>query len=68
MAIVQGTMLYVSELTWNGRMGMEREYQAAISRMGRAKIGALRSAPLGIVAAESGSRQHEHSSTTVRPD
>ena len=32
---------------------MEGEHQAAINRMGRASRGAFRSAPLGIVAAES---------------
>ena len=54
MAIIQGTMLYASELTWGGGKGVEGEYQAAINRMGRATLGAFRSTPLGIVAAESG--------------
>ena len=54
MAIVQGTMLYGAELTWNGRRGATREYQDAISRMGRATLGAFQSTPLGIVTAESG--------------
>ena len=54
MAIIQGTMLYASELTWNGGKGIEGEYQAAINRMGRATLGAYRSTPLGMVAAESG--------------
>ena len=35
-------------------MGTECEYQAAISRMGRATFGPFRSAPLGIIAGESG--------------
>ena len=47
-------MLYASELTWGGGKGVEGEYQAAINRMGRATLGAFRSTPLGIVAAESG--------------
>ena len=38
MAIVQGTMLYASELTWNGKKGLEGEYQKAINRMGRATL------------------------------
>lgn len=33
--------------------GMEGEYHAAINSMGRAATGALRTTPLGIVAAES---------------
>lgn len=45
-------MLYAAELTWNGRKGMEGEYQAAINRMGRTILGFLQSTPLGIVAAE----------------
>ena len=53
-AIVQGTLLYAAGLTWNGRSGMEGEYQAFINRMGRATLGAFRSTPLGIVAEESG--------------
>ena len=54
MAIIQGTMLYAPELMWNGGKGIEGEYQAAINRMGRATLGAYRSTPLGMVAAESG--------------
>ena len=54
MAIIQGTVLYASELTWNRGKGVEGEYQAAINRMGRATLGAYRSTPLGMVAAESG--------------
>ena len=42
---VQGTMLYASELTWNGGKGVEKEYQLAINRMGRASLGAFRSTP-----------------------
>lgn len=53
-AIVQGTMLYGAELTWNGKKTVEKEYQDAINRIGRATLGAFRSTPLGIVAAESG--------------
>ena len=47
-------MLYGAELTWNGKKTVEREYQDAINRMGRATLGAFRSIQLGIVAAESG--------------
>ena len=53
-AIVQGTMLYASELTWSGGKEVEKEYQLAINRMGRASLGAFQSTPRGIVAAESG--------------
>ena len=38
MAIVQGTMFYGAELTCNGKKGVAREYQDAISRMGKATI------------------------------
>ena len=47
-------MLYAAELTWNGRKGVEGEYQQAINRIGRTTLGAFQSTPLGIVAAESG--------------
>ena len=40
-AIVQGTMLHASELTWNGGKEVEKEYQLAINRMGRASLGAF---------------------------
>ena len=51
---VQGTMLYASELTWNRGKGVEKEYQLAINRMGRASLGAFRSTPRSTVVAESG--------------
>lgn len=38
MALIQGTMLYASEPTWNGRTRAEGEYQRAINRMGRATL------------------------------
>ena len=47
-------MLYASELTWNGEVGVEGEHQRAINRMGRATLGVFRSTPLGIVETESG--------------
>ena len=53
-AIVQGTMLYASRLTWNGGKEVEREYQLSINRMGQASLGAFRTKPRGILAAESG--------------
>ena len=53
-AIVQGTMLYASELTWNGKSTVEEEYQLAINRMSRAALGAFPSTPRGIIMAESG--------------
>lgn len=53
-AIVSGTMLYASELTWNGSKKLEGETQKALSRMGRSSLGVRRITPLGIVAAESG--------------
>ena len=53
-AIVSGTMLYASELTWNGSKTMERETQLVLNRMGRASLGVRQTIPVGIVAAESG--------------
>lgn len=53
-AIVQGTLLYASELAWNGGKGAKGVYQRSINRIGGATLGAFRSTPLGIVAAESG--------------
>ena len=38
-AIVQGTMLYASELTWNGQDNVEGPYQLAINMMPRATLG-----------------------------
>ena len=40
-AIVQGTMLYASELTWNGQDKVEGPYQLAINRMARATLGTI---------------------------
>ena len=57
---VRGSALYATncvicaELTWSGRKGVEGEYQQATNRMGRATLGAFRSTPQGILAAESG--------------
>jgi hypothetical protein len=53
-AIVQGTMLYASELTWNGQDKVEGPYQLAINRMARATLGVHQSTPRGIIMAESG--------------
>ena len=39
MAIIQGTMLYASELTWGGGRGVEGEQQVAINRMDKATLG-----------------------------
>ena len=47
-------MLYTSELTWNGKSGVEDEYQLAINRMSRASLGAFPSTPRCIIVAESG--------------
>ena len=41
MSLVQGTMLYVAELTWSGQRGVEGEYQRAINRMARSTLGGL---------------------------
>ena len=49
MTIVQGNMLYASELTWNGRKGVGGEQQADINRIDRAGLGAFESTPLGVV-------------------
>ena len=46
-------MLYASELTWNGGKEVEKEYQLAINRMGRASVGAFQTTLRGVVAAES---------------
>ena len=54
MSLIQGTMLYGAELTWNGQKGVEGEYQRAINRMARSTLGAFRSTPQGILAGESG--------------
>ena len=53
-AIVQGTVLYASELTWNGQDNVEGPYQLAINRMARATLGVHQSTPRGIIMAESG--------------
>ena len=52
-AIVSGTMLYASELTWDGSKRMERNTQLVLNRMGRASLGVRQITPLGIIAAES---------------
>ena len=54
MSLVQGTMLYGAELTWNGQRGVEGEYQRAINRMARSTLGAFRSTLVGILVGESG--------------
>ena len=54
LALIQGTMLYASELTWSGQRGVVGEYQRAINRMARSTLGAFRSTPQGIIAAECG--------------
>ena len=41
MAVVQGITLYASEITWNGRAGIGGECRKAISKMGRATLGAF---------------------------
>ena len=60
MAIIQDTLLYASELAWQGSeargpggRSMERGYQGIISRMGGATTGTFNFTPLGIVMAES---------------
>ena len=53
-SLVQGTMLYGVELTWNAKRGVEGEYQRAINRMARSTLGAFRSTPQGILVGESG--------------
>ena len=54
MSLVQGTMMYAAELTWNGQKEVEGEYQRAINRMARSMSGAFRSTPTGILAGKSG--------------
>ena len=46
-------MLYAAEPIWNGKKGVQKEHQDAINRISRANLGAFRSMPLGILAAES---------------
>ena len=53
-AIVQGTMLYALELTWNSQDKVEGLFQLAINRMARATLGVQPSTPRGIIMAESG--------------
>ena len=53
-AIVQRTMLYASELTWDGSDKVEGQYQVAINRMARSTLGAHIMTPRGIIMAESG--------------
>ena len=52
--IVQGTMLYASELAWKGQRSAEDEDQLAIDRTGRATLSTFQSTPRGIIAGESG--------------
>ena len=52
-AIVQGTMLYASEQTWNDQDKVEGPYQLALNRMARVTPGVHQSTPRGIMA-ESG--------------
>lgn len=54
MSLVQGTMLFAAELTWSGQRRVEGEYQRAINQVARSTLGAFRSAPQGILVAESG--------------
>ena len=56
IAIIQGTILYASELIWLGGdarglggKSVEKGYQKIINQMGRARTGTFRSTPLGIV-------------------
>lgn len=51
-AVVQGALLYVSEIMWNGKKVLEGEYQAVINRMGPTTLGVFQSKPLGIMAGE----------------
>jgi hypothetical protein len=52
VAIVQSTMLYGSELTWNGKEPQAKDYQLAINRMAHRTLGVFRSTPLGALIAE----------------
>ena len=45
--IVQGTMLYASELTWDGHKRVEGEFQRAINRVSGVTLGAFQSTPQG---------------------
>ena len=53
-AIVKGTMLNASELTWNRQDKVERPHQLAINGMARATLGVHRSTPRGSIMAGSG--------------
>jgi hypothetical protein len=53
LVIVQSTMLYGTELTWNGRQPQARDYQLAINRMARGTLRVFRLTPLGALRAES---------------
>ena len=52
-AIIQSTMLYGAELTWDGKRTHAQQYQLAINRMARSTLGALPSTPLGALINES---------------
>ena len=52
-ALVHGTLLYATELTWKGTKNEEREVQILMNQMGRASLGVRKSTPVGIVTTES---------------
>ena len=52
--MVQGTMLNVSELTWNDKDKVEGPNQLAMNRMASSTLGVQPSTPRGIIMAESG--------------
>ena len=59
MAIIHGSMLYGTELTWMGQREMAREFQLVINRMARGTTGCFRDTPLAIITQEAHTRPAE---------
>jgi len=59
-AIIQSTILYGAELTWDGKKTHAQQYQLAINRMARSTLGALQSTPLGALINKSALTPAEH--------
>jgi hypothetical protein len=54
IAIIQSTIMYGAELSWNGKKPEAKDYQLGINRRARGTRGMLPSTPLGTLIAESG--------------
>ena len=51
-AIVGSTLMYGSEITWKGQVGMRKAFQRSINRMSRASMGVLSSTPVAFLQRE----------------